>query len=123
MVGCDEHARDDYALTQIAILSDWFGSSVHFVHVEQKSDNAFRLVERDILEKLVALQKNPLEVKMATIGGVDIVSAIYQYASKTKADLLILISEKRNFLQKLLFQSMTKKAAHDTLVPTMIIHI
>ncbi|MBK8501868.1 MAG: universal stress protein [Saprospiraceae bacterium] len=122
VVGCDEHANDDFVLAQIAILSDWFESQVHFVHVQQGSQD-FEVIERDILEALVALQKKTLKVEMATIEGVDVVSALFHYASEKKADLLIMISEKRSFLKDLLFQSMTRKTAQPTSVPTMIIHV
>lgn len=123
VVGCDDHARDDNVLSEIAALSDWFGSNVHFVHVLEKSEQEFVVVERDILETLVTLQKKALKVEMITVKGLDIVSSIFNYAGKIKADLLIMISEKRNFLRKLLFQSMSRKAALETSVPTMFMHI
>ena len=122
VVGCDEHANDDFVLAQIAILSDWFESHVHFVHVQQGSED-FEVIERDILEALVAFQKKTLKVEMATVEGIDVVNALFNYTAEKKADLLIMISEKRSFLKDLLFQSMTRKAAQSTTVPTMIIHI
>lgn len=123
VVGCDEHARDEYVLSHIAILSDWFESNVHFVHVREKGDHDFETVERDILDALLALQKKPLKVDMISLQGIDIVNAIFSYTAKIEADLLIMVSEKRNFLQKLLFQSMTRKAALETSVPTMIMTV
>ncbi len=123
VVGCDEHTNDDYVLAQIAVLSDWFESNVHFVHVQQNPDDNFQLVERDILDALVTLQKRPLKVEMATIEGADVVDALFSYSSEKMADLLVMISEKRNFLEQLLFSSMTRKAAFDTHVPTMIMHL
>jgi nucleotide-binding universal stress UspA family protein len=122
IVGCDEQANDDFVLAQIAILSDWFESQVHFVHVQQGSQ-VFEVVERDILEALVALQKKNLKVEMATINAIDVVNALFSYSSEKKADLLVMISEKRSFIRDLLFQSMTRKATQTTTVPTMIIHV
>jgi len=123
VVGCDYRSNDDFVLAQIAILSDWFESNVHFVHVQQTPDEKFVVIERDILETLVAFQKRPLKVEMATIQGIDIVNSLFNYASNKKADLLIMISEKRSFLQHLLYTSMSRKAALETHVPTMIMHV
>jgi len=102
VVACDEHANDEYILAQIAILSDWFESKVHFVHVKSDANDKFEFVERDILDTLLAYQKKVLNVKVANIEGLDVVESVNGYAKSHKAELLIYISERRNFLQQIM---------------------
>lgn len=123
VVACDHHANDDYVLAQIAILSDWFESQVHFVHVKSGSKDDFAFVENDILDTLLTYQKKALNVQMATIEGTDVVESIFGYATTHQADLLIFISERLNFFQQLVFQSMTRKAVLATKIPTMIMQV
>ncbi|NND31528.1 MAG: universal stress protein [Saprospiraceae bacterium] len=122
VVACDEHANDDYILAQIAILSDWFESKVHFVHVKSDTNDKFEFVERDILDTLLAYQKKVLNVQVANIEGLDVVESVYGYAKEHKAELLIYISERRNFLQQIIFRSLSRQAALNARIPTLIMH-
>jgi nucleotide-binding universal stress UspA family protein len=123
VVACDHHANDDYVLAQIALLTDWFESKVHFVHVKSGSKDDFEFVEKDILDTLLAYQKKALNVQMATIEGLDVVESIFGYATTHHADLLIFISERRNFFQQIIFQSMSRKAVLTTKIPTLIMQV
>ncbi|MCB0688461.1 MAG: universal stress protein [Saprospiraceae bacterium] len=123
VVGCDEHTGDERVLAQLAKMSDWFESEIHFVHVSENEDAKFVAIEKDIFGTITALQKKVLKVKMSSLNAIDIVNALFTYSTRNQADLLVMISEKRNFLKRLLFQSMSRKASLETSVPTMIMHL
>lgn len=123
VVGCDEHAKDENVLSHLAVISDWFESKVYFAHVKESSDHKFVAVEKDILDMLLALKKKSFNVEMIYLEGIDVVNALFSFTTRIKADLMVMVSEKRNFLQRLLFQSVSRKAALETSVPTMIMNI
>jgi nucleotide-binding universal stress UspA family protein len=123
IMACDNHANDEYILAQIAIISDWFESNLHFVHVKAGTNDDFEFVEEDILDTLRAYQKKVLKVQMTTVEGLDVVESIFEYATTHQADLLIYISERRNFLQKIIFKSMSRKAVLNTKIPTLIMQV
>ena len=64
-----------------------------------------------------------MEIQTATIQDSDVVSGIYDYAATKQAALIVMISQKRNFLERIIHRSMSRKAAINAKLPTMVLHV
>ncbi len=122
VVATDAHAKDEVILAEIKSFKDHFDSELHFIHVLQDENEEFEIVQREILETLVAYENRPVNVEMASVVGDDIAKEIFNYAESTNANLLIMISERRNFLQQIVSKSTTKKVVLEAKMPTMVLH-
>ncbi|MDX1940918.1 MAG: MTH895/ArsE family thioredoxin-like protein [Saprospiraceae bacterium] len=95
--------------------------AVHLVHVEKNSFEEY-LLRNGRYEHLPRLQKPSIRLTLADIASKSILKAINEYADSHHADLIIVNTVQRSFLENLFHRSFTKQMILQTSIPLLILH-
>lgn len=123
VVACDYHADNFQVIKKLSSFSYLTRSTLHVVHVKSGDEVEFEYLKDEILDMLKTYADPALEIKTASLENTDVVTGLYDYASQFDGAMIIMISQKRNFLERLIHRSMSKKAAINAKMPTMILHV
>ena len=123
VVASDYHADNFQVIKKLSRFSYLTRSTLHVVHVKSGDDVEFEYLKDEILDMLKTYTDPTLEIKTATLKNTDVVTGLYDYASQYAGAMIIMISQKRNFLERLIHRSMSKKAAINAKMPTMVLHV
>lgn len=105
-------------LGELAGLMD---STIHVLHItktledfdkDQMSEFEIKFAEATNCERIVYTNEYSADIDFA----------ISEFLSKVKADMIVLSHHRRNLFQRLLHQSKSRKFAHDTDVPCLILN-
>ncbi len=123
VVACDYHADNYQVIKKLSAFSYLTKSTLHIVHVKSGEEIEFEYLKDEILDMLKTYTDPRLEIKTATLENTDVVTGLYDYAEQYEGAMIIMISQKRNFLERLIHRSMSKKAAINAKIPTMVLHV
>lgn len=123
VVACDYHADNYQVIKKLSTFSYLTRSTLHVVHVKSGEEIEFEYLKEEILDMLRTYADPTLEIKTATLENTDVVTGLYDYASQYNGAMIIMISQKRNFLERLIHRSMSQKAAINAKMPTMVLHV
>lgn len=114
---------DEVMLKQVVGMIDIEPASVHFVHVDVDE------VEGDNYEIRKAAFKDTMQTEMpgvgineVSIGCDDVQKGIISYAEDNNADLIVMATSHRSFLERMFHKSVTKEAVFHTTIPLMVLH-
>ncbi|MDH3650080.1 MAG: universal stress protein [Saprospiraceae bacterium] len=122
VIATDYHASNFFVLDSIQSFNKPFGASLHFVHVQDDQDKDFEYLKREIFDYLMSYGEPSHAFEIEELTGDNVAESIFDYAQKENADLLIMISQRRAFLQKLIHRSMTREVVLQSPIPVLVIH-
>jgi len=96
-----------------------FGADVHFVHIEENELHGYT-VQRTSSGHFPNAGR-PL-FHLATVDSNDMLDGLSQYAEDQQADLLIMATPHRRFLEDWFHRSATRRVIFNTTIPLMVMH-
>jgi len=96
-----------------------FGAEIHFVHIQDNQVNGYHLGQAQ--GGAYALDKGTF-IRMATLKAKNVIDGLNQYVEDQEADLLIMPTTHRNFLQDLFHKSATHRMIFTTQIPLLVLH-
>lgn len=123
VIGFTEELLADGALEYILTFGNKNHTFFEFVHVTD-DQVAFNSLRSRLYEKLDVYRSdlNGFEIRSFQPGDLKIHEALFMQASEAHAEMVILLSHHRSFVENITHSSVTKKALQNPPVPLMIIH-
>lgn len=123
VVYASDHKPEDKILVQRVVDEMQLSSNaVHFVHVKEKIDEDF--VIRNGKHELIPRSQDPtIDLTLAEITADNILNGLNEYARIHKADLIIMSTTQRNFVENIFHRSLTKQMVLQAKTPILILHI
>ena len=103
-------------IMQLAVYSD---AELHFAHITPNIIDGYEVRESAV--KIPSGSKN-VEVHIASVESINVLEGLNKYIEEVNADLLVMATTHRNFLEALFHRSLTKQMVFHTRVPLMILH-
>lgn len=104
------------SVLQLAVYSN---AELHFAHITPNILDGFEV--RECAMQIPTGSQN-VEVCIASIESKNILEGLNKYIEEVEADLLIMATTHRNFLEALFHRSLTKQMVFNTTVPLMVLH-
>jgi nucleotide-binding universal stress UspA family protein len=123
LVGFTEELFDEGVLEFIISFGGKQNVVFDFIHVTD-DDRQFEILKNKLDSRLTASHAmlSDFNIKALKENELKIHEVLFNYATETRADMLILVSHHRSFMDNLLHSSVTKKALHQPPIPLMIVH-
>ncbi len=122
VVASDFHLDNYFVLDKIRRYFRSFDGETHFLHVQTDDSDSYEYLEDTIEQTIRAYGAQEDNIKMVTRKGRDVVATLFSYASNHTADLLIIISEHRDFWQQIARRSMTRQIVLQSTIPVLVLH-
>lgn len=94
-------------------------AELHFAHITPNVVDDFEVNECKIQ---IPAADRKLDVCIAAIASKNVLEGLSRYIEAVEADLLIMATTQRNFLEALFHRSLTKRMVFNTTVPLLILH-
>jgi nucleotide-binding universal stress UspA family protein len=114
-------AADEALLERVVEIFDLRQANVHFVHVDEDEDHSYQ-VEKVKFEQTAQLGKAGIGISAAEVECADVPSGILTYAKDADADLLVVGTIHRSFLERMFHKSITKRLTFNTTIPLLVLH-
>jgi len=119
-----QDAEDEHVLALLSDLSELFGGNVEYLHISK--DVVKFMDEKKQLEALEKKYENlpfdKIKFKLVIRDDEDTTEeALMQHLKQKRADLLVMLTHRRNFFQRLFHRSLTQKMAYHSEVPLLIL--
>lgn len=122
VVYASDHKPEDKILVQRVVGEMQLASdAVHFVHVKEKNDENF-VIRNGKHELIPRTQEPPIDLTLAEITAENILSALNEYARIHQADLIIMSTTHRSFIENIFRRSLTKQMVLRAKTPILILH-
>lgn len=122
VVATDYHASNFVVIDRILTFNKPFGASLHFLHVGSSEDERFEVLKDEIFDYMMSYGEPSHVFEIEKQVGTDIVRALFDYTEKKHADLLVMISSRRDFLRRMINTSMTRKVVLQSPLPVLVVH-
>lgn len=96
-------------------------ADTHFVNVQKRSDEAFAFTKVK-QERIQESAQSEIELTTAEVASNDVLKALNEYATAHRANLLIMRTKQRSFLEKIFHASLTKKMVLQAKMPILVLH-
>lgn len=100
-------------------LASQFNAEVHFVHIAENQVNGYHLGQAQ--DGAYPSEQGAL-FRLATVKARNVIEGLNQYAEEQQADLLVMATTHRNFLQDLFHRSSTHRMIFTTRIPLLVLH-
>jgi nucleotide-binding universal stress UspA family protein len=112
----------DSVLPRLMELARLFNSEIHYVHVNANTDEIYR-VHKTLLEPMQQHGEGRQTItEMTTIDSRDIVEGLNRYALERAADLIVMSTTQRSYVEALFHRSLTRQAVLHIHIPLLIMH-
>ncbi|MCR9102462.1 MAG: universal stress protein [bacterium] len=114
-------AADEAMVKKLLTITGPEINNIHFVHIDNETKSPYHveqvLHEQAQLYGTAVIGFNSVEIECPNVQ-----EGIVQYASDTRADLIVMGTMHRNFLERLLHKSVTQQVVFHTTVPLLVMH-
>lgn len=123
IVGFTEELLQEGVLEYILSFGRQQNVIFDFIHVTD-DEQQFASLKNKLYARLIANRSllSGFNIKALKEAELKIHEVLFNYASETRAGMLILVSRHRSFVDSLLHSSVAKKALHNPRIPLMIVH-
>ena len=108
MIASDTHLMNANYINQIKSWNKEHGSFVKFLHIQRADKDDFNEATKSLVYELFEKEDPQFSFEIDVLKDKDISHSLLASAYDMKADLLIVMPEDQNFLQSLLFKSISK---------------
>ncbi len=113
------HPSEEVIWPQLLDFARPFGANVCFAHIKENTLYPYQVLP-DTSGRV--FHKNGLTLQLSTIESQDVVEGLSRFAEESTADLLVMATTHRSFLEELFHKSATKKMIYNTRIPLMVLH-
>ncbi|MFB6257802.1 MAG: universal stress protein [Flavobacteriales bacterium] len=117
----DLNAKDPQALKELFRFLAGHSAQVDVVHVQGKNE-AGELPDQKAFEQELKREGIWEAVNFEQVEGKSLENALDAFIDRREAELLVMLNEDRNFFQRLLHNSKSKKMAFHTKIPLLVLH-
>jgi nucleotide-binding universal stress UspA family protein len=104
-------------------LARLFHSTVTLLHIRSgRFDESTEYAELEGFKSRVTRDSGYDQVTVSLLDGDDSYQTLHQYTEESRPDLLVLSMRNRNFFQKVFSRSLTKRMAHHSSIPMLVLH-
>lgn len=114
-----QEPSEEQILQDIINFAHPFGPSIYFVHIQENKLNPYQVL--DMPEGRI-FQSNGLTFHLTTIESQNVAEGLAQFAEESRADLMVMSTTHRNFVEELFRKSTTRRMIFNTRIPLMILH-
>ena len=115
-------ALEDALVDQLVSFASLFGSTIHFVHVEQEDTVPIAITDQ-LMQQLFKEKAPSLAFEFVRIQEERIVDGLLQYVDSQPINLVSIGTKHRSFWERILHKSQTKAMALKTKKPLLVIHL
>jgi nucleotide-binding universal stress UspA family protein len=119
---CHDDSMHEPSLSKFFYLAKRFNSAMHFVHVDNQSGQ-MTVPNESFFKEAVEKNATGLTYFMKSVQGENVMSAIYDYAQDNDVDLIVFVTEHRDFWANLLAKSTTRSFLWNVKRPLLIMHL
>lgn len=117
----NHQAADEALITQLIALVNNDTANIHFVHVDNRTNSPYQ-VEEILYEEAARRDMPGLGFNTVEIECPNVQEGIVRYAEDIKADLIVMGTVHRGFLERLFHKSVTREVVFHTAVPLLVMH-
>lgn len=110
--------RDLEGMNYLKLWSSTFNATIHCTHISENKEK--ELLAKENIALLRNVYKEPEMINFEVISGI-LKKVIDGYATSKKADVIAIMSHKRNFVERLLASNTVKDIARNTSIPLLVI--
>ena len=114
-------AADEALLNGLIDMMDSQSANIHFVHVDNSTNTPYH-VEEVLYEQAARRDRPGLGFNTVEIECPNVQEGIVKYADDIKADLIVMGTVHRSFLERLFHKSVTREVVFHTTVPLLVMH-
>jgi len=114
-------AADETLIQKVLSVTGPSVANVHFVHIDDETNTPYH-VEEVLHEQARLYGAAPVGFNSVEIECPDVQEGIVKYASDIQADLIVMGTLHRSFLDRLFHKSVTQEVAFHTTVPLLVMH-
>jgi len=108
MVASDKHLSDESIVNNIKDWNKSYGAFIKFLHIQNSKDDSFQTEAGAIVSELFEKNDPEFSFEVEVLEDKDVSHSLLASAYDMKADLLVVTPDDQNFLQSLLFASVSK---------------
>ncbi len=116
-------AADRRMVEQLAAFNELFHACIHFVHVRDAGSDRFDKEKEQIFSTLFKDGEPAFAFEIAELEGESVAETLNQYAEAHHTELIVLVTRRRNFWEKLFHKSQTRDMARIAHRPLMVLHL
>ncbi|MEN0005333.1 MAG: universal stress protein [Bacteroidota bacterium] len=113
----DYHPDEKQVLPQVLRIARYFGGDIHFLHVDETQSKGAEV------KQFSRFPVNGYFFSYTRIGHEDIVTGINDFATLQQADLIVLSTAPRTFLEDIFHRSVSQQLVFKSNIPLMITHL
>ena len=123
IIYASNYEENDYlSLKQLKQFAEMYDAEIRVLHVSPKQSEVSREVFDSFKDRVLTEFNHDRKFKFSRIFAEDEATAIHQYVLDQDADMLGLFMQRRNFLQRLFHESVTKKLSAIAEYPILVFH-
>jgi nucleotide-binding universal stress UspA family protein len=122
LVASDHHLAKPELLHQIKQWNDNHNAYIKFLHVRERINSLYNEEAEKIVKELYEKENVDFGFEIATVNSRNIGDSLLASAYNYQADLMIVIAENQNFMQSLLFKSLSKELVLKSSIPVLFLH-
>lgn len=115
----NHQAADEALVAQVIDLVKNNTANIHFVHIDNRTNSPYN-VEEVLYEEAARKDKPGLGFNSVEIECPNVQEGIVRYAEDIKADLIVMGTVHRGFLERLFHKSVTREVVFHTAVPLLV---
>lgn len=121
MIASDDHLTDGTIIQRIADWNKDYKAFIKFLHIQRSKNESFEKGTKTIVHELFANMNPDFSFEVAAVNDKDISHSLLASAYNMKADLLLVIPEDQNYIQSILFKSISKDLILQSDIPLLFI--
>jgi nucleotide-binding universal stress UspA family protein len=114
-------AADEAMVKKLLTITGPEINNIHFVHIDNETKSPYH-VEEVLYEQAQLYGTSTIGFNSVEIECPNVQEGIVQYASDIRADLIVMGTMHRNFLERLFHKSVTQQVVFHTTVPLLVMH-
>lgn len=114
--------QEDVVLPRLMALARLFNSELYYVHVYADAEESYRVEQMVLGPQEQPLPGGQTISQMTKIASRDIVEGLNRYALERGADLIVMSTTERSFVEALFHRSLTRQAVLHIHIPLLIMH-
>ena len=114
---------DDALFEQILSFASIFKASIHLVQVNSEKEEGDIILEDLVAQSTFEKHAPELTYQLAHITGDTVWEGLSAYVMEHQIDMVVMVTRKRNFWERLLHQSTTKQVVERATFPVMVLHV
>jgi nucleotide-binding universal stress UspA family protein len=117
----NNQAADEALITQVMDMMQGRSANIHFVHIDNSTNTPYH-VEEVLYEEAARRNMPGIGFNTVEIECPNVQEGIVRYAEDIKADLIVMGTAHRGFLERLFHKSVTREVVFHTAVPLLVMH-